>query len=190
MPAVKGLFQSVLSLVVIPLTMKEATDLYPSYIANCVFNAFSSYTAIMLNGITIHAIRKTSLLSKPLNTVLLSLAVSYLGVRLLVQPFYIAYLVMGLKQKNKNKPALIKRDLHRILHHGKFIFFSFVRGRGFLKCRQILSHSSSSQIPGTCDLQACCSCGDFNLGVLCNSFVGCILDPRHYFNHDWFHYCD
>ena len=62
-------------------------------IANCVFNVFSSYTAIMLNILTIHAMRKTSSLPKPLKTLLLSLAVSDLGVGLLVQPLYIAVMV-------------------------------------------------------------------------------------------------
>ena len=47
----------------------------------------------MLNIITIHAMRKTSSLPKPLKTLLLSLAVSDLGVGLLVQPFYIAWMV-------------------------------------------------------------------------------------------------
>ena len=79
--------------------MKEAEDpLYSSCIANCVFNAFSSYTAIMLNILTIHAMRKTSSLPKTLKTLLLSLAVSDLGVGLLVQPFYIAFLVKRLQQ--------------------------------------------------------------------------------------------
>ena len=73
--------------------MNEADPLYSSYIANCVFNAFSSYTAIMLNILTIHAMRKTSSLPKPLKTLLLSLAVSDLGVGLLVQPLYIASMV-------------------------------------------------------------------------------------------------
>ena len=69
--------------------MNEADPLYSSYIVNCVFNAFSAYTAIMLNILTIHAIRKTSSLPKPLKTLLLSLAVSDLGVGFLVQPLYI-----------------------------------------------------------------------------------------------------
>ena len=64
-----------------------------SYIVNSVFNAFSAYTAIMLNILTIHAIRKTSSLPKPLKTLLLSLAVSDLGVGLLAQPLYIARMV-------------------------------------------------------------------------------------------------
>ena len=73
--------------------MNEADPLYSSYIVNCVFNAFSAYTAIMLNILTIHAIRKTSSLPKPLKTLLLSLAASDLGVGLLAQPMYIARMV-------------------------------------------------------------------------------------------------
>ena len=56
----------------------------------------------MLNIITIHAIRKTSSLSKPLKTLPLSLAVSDLRVGLLAQPFYIACLVIALQQNNDN----------------------------------------------------------------------------------------
>ena len=71
----------------------ETDPLYSTYIVNCVFNAFSAYTAIMLNILTIHAMRKTSSLPKPLKTLLLSLAVSDLGVGLLAQPLYIANMV-------------------------------------------------------------------------------------------------
>ena len=45
----------------------------------CLLNAFLSYTATMLNIVTIHAIRKTPSLSKNLKTLLLSLAVSDLS---------------------------------------------------------------------------------------------------------------
>lgn len=62
-------------------------------IANCAINVLFSYTAITLNTITILALRKTSL-SSPLKTLLLSLAVSDLGVGLLVQPLYVASFVM------------------------------------------------------------------------------------------------
>ena len=80
-------------------TMTSAEDLYSSYIANVVFNAFLCYTAITLNIITMHAIRKTSSssLSKPLKTLLLSLAVSDLAVGLLIQPLYIVRCVMMLE---------------------------------------------------------------------------------------------
>lgn len=74
--------------------MGEAKDpIKTSYIVNCVFNAFSSYTAVVLNILTIHAMRKTSSLPKPLKTLLLSLAVSDLGVGLLVQPLHIAWMI-------------------------------------------------------------------------------------------------
>ena len=73
--------------------MNPADPLYSSNIINSVFNAFSAYTAIMLNILTIHATRKTSSLPKPLKTLLLSLAVSDLSVGLLVQPLQIASLI-------------------------------------------------------------------------------------------------
>lgn len=64
--------------------------LCPSYLTNVVFTVLLSYTAIALNIVTIHAVRKTLSLSKPLKSLLLSLAVSDLGVGLLAQPSYIA----------------------------------------------------------------------------------------------------
>ena len=73
--------------------MIEADPLYSTYIVNCVFNAFSAYSAIMLNILTIHAMRKLSSLPKPLRTLFLSLAVSDLGVGLLAQPLYIALMI-------------------------------------------------------------------------------------------------
>ena len=83
--------------------MTQAEDsLYSSSIANCVFNAFSSYTAIMLNSLAIHAMRKTPSLPKPLKSLLLSLAVSDLGVGLIVQPYYILFMVKEL-QKNDHQ---------------------------------------------------------------------------------------
>ncbi|XP_078348727.1 adenosine receptor A2a-like [Oculina patagonica] len=82
--------------------ISEYEDLYSTFITNCVFNSFLCYTAIMLNIVTIHAIRKTSSLPKTLKTLLLSLAVSDVGVGLLVQPYYTALLVKWLQQ---NKPG-------------------------------------------------------------------------------------
>ena len=73
--------------------MNEADPLYSSFIVNCVFNACTAYTAIMLNILTIHAVRKTSSLPKPLRPLLLSLAVSDLGVGLFAQPLYIALMI-------------------------------------------------------------------------------------------------
>ena len=83
--------------------MKPAQELYSSYLLNCVFNVFLSYTAIMLNIVTIHAIRKTLSLSKPLRTLLLSLAVSDLGVGLTAQPLYVAVRVMKLIETDNSR---------------------------------------------------------------------------------------
>ena len=69
-------------------------SLHPALIANCVANAFLSFTAIVLNVITIQALRKTPSLSRTLKTLLLNLSISDLGVGLLVQPLYVASLVM------------------------------------------------------------------------------------------------
>ena len=80
-------------------SVSEGENFDSNYIANCVFNSFLSYTVIMLNIVTIQAIRKTSSLPKTLKTLLLSLAVSDAGVGFLVQPFYISLLVKGSQQK-------------------------------------------------------------------------------------------
>ena len=77
----------------------DVEDFRPSLVATCVFNSFLSYTTIILNILTIHAIRKTALLPKPLRTLLLSLTASDVGVGLLVQPLYISTLVSRLNQK-------------------------------------------------------------------------------------------
>ena len=88
--------------------MTEGETLYPSSIALCVFNAFLSYTAIMLNSVTIYVMIRTSSLPKNLKTLLLSLAVSDLGVGLIVQPLYIVVLVIRLEPNSGNIQALEK----------------------------------------------------------------------------------
>jgi len=80
----------------------DAEELRSTYIANCLFNSFLSYTAIMMNIVTIHAIRKTASLPKTLKTLLLSLAVSDIGVGLLVHPFYI---FLSVKWLHQNPPG-------------------------------------------------------------------------------------
>ena len=83
--------------------MTEAKGLHSTLVVNCVLNSFLSSTAILLNIITIQALRKTPSLSKPLKTLLLSLVVSDLGVGFLVQPTYVAVLVMKIKQNADNR---------------------------------------------------------------------------------------
>ena len=54
----------------------------------------------MFNTVTIHAIRKTLSLPRTLKTLLLSLAVSDVGVGLLAQPFYISLLVRWIQTQD------------------------------------------------------------------------------------------
>ena len=75
------------------LSILDMNDLRSTYIANCIFNNFLTYSAIMLNILTIYAVRKTSSLPRTLRTLLLSLAVSDIGVGFIVQPFYTSFLV-------------------------------------------------------------------------------------------------
>ena len=80
--------------------------LYSAIIVNTVFNSCLCYTTIMLNIVTMYALRKTSSLSKPFKTLLLNLAVSDLGVGLLGQPLYITYLDVKLQCNLSNRPIL------------------------------------------------------------------------------------
>ena len=79
------------------LSILDMKDLRSTYIANCIFNNLSTYSAIMLNILTIYAVRKTSSLPRTLKTLLLSLAVSDIGVGFIVQPFYTSFLVKWLE---------------------------------------------------------------------------------------------
>ena len=80
----------------------EVNDLFSLYVINVVLNSFLSYSAIMLNTTTIYVLRKSSSLSNPLTILLLSLAVSDLGVGSLVQPLYIALLVNRIQDRDRN----------------------------------------------------------------------------------------
>ena len=83
------------------ITMSNNTELHgPEYIVPlCVLNAFFALTAVVLNSVTIHAIRETSSASLPKNlrVLLLNLAFSDLSVGLLVQPLYIIHLTFTLE---------------------------------------------------------------------------------------------
>ena len=81
-----------------------AKGVHLTLVVNCVFNAFLCLTTIVLNIITIQAIRKTSSLPKTFKTLLLSLAASDLGVGLLVQPLYVAILVMEIDLQSVFNP--------------------------------------------------------------------------------------
>ena len=78
----------------------ELDELRSTYIANCVINNFLSYSTITFNLVTIYGIRKTSSLPKTLKPLLLSLAVSDVGVGIFVQPFYTSLFVRWLQRNN------------------------------------------------------------------------------------------
>ena len=77
----------------------------------------------MLNTVTILAVRKTSSLPKPLKTLLLSLAVADLGVGLVVQPSYIASLVMEMEQNIENNETYNKM-VSTFVKMGNFFFYA------------------------------------------------------------------
>ena len=80
-------------------------------IANCVFNAFFSFTAITLNIVTIIALRKPLTIPRALKIFLLSLAVSDLAVGLLVQPLQIIRLVMRIKENTQTRTFEITQNI-------------------------------------------------------------------------------
>ena len=90
----------------------ELEDLRSTCIANCVFNIFLTYTAFMLNIVTIYAIHKTSTVPKTLKTLLLSLACSDVGVGLFSQPLYTFFLINWLRLDN---PSCIPKQVGTIL---------------------------------------------------------------------------
>ena len=71
---------------------------YSTLVATCFFNTFLLFTSMILNIITIQALRKIPSFPKPLKTFLISLAVSDVGVGLLVHPLYIARLLIEVEQ--------------------------------------------------------------------------------------------
>ena len=83
--------------------MEEA--FYWSSIPNMVFNVILCSTAVTLNSVTIYAVRKTPSVPLPLKVLLLSLAVSDLGVGILCHPLYIVRLVLDLDLGVKASPT-------------------------------------------------------------------------------------
>ena len=62
--------------------------------------------------------------------------------------------------------------------------YRLILGHFRFNCRPILSYSSSSKIPGTCDIQTCCCCSNFSLGVQFMYFLICVeRDFRKRFGH-------
>ena len=75
----------------------DLRELRTTFIVNCVFNNFLTYTAILLNIVTMYAMQKTTSLPKTLKTLLFSIAISDVGIGLLAQPIYSSLLVKWLQ---------------------------------------------------------------------------------------------
>ena len=96
----------------------ELEDLRSTCIANCVFNIFLTYTAFMLNIVTIYAIYKTSTMPNTLKTLLLSLAFSDAAVGLFSQPIYTFFLINWLRLDNPSCNAKQVRTISNTLFSG------------------------------------------------------------------------
>ena len=96
----------------------ELEDLRSTCIANCVFNIFLTYTAFMLNIVTIYAIYKTSTMPNTLKTLLLSLACSDVAVGLFSQPLYTFFLINWLRLDNPSCNAKQVRTILSSLFSG------------------------------------------------------------------------
>ena len=125
--------------------MTESGGLFTSRAVTCIFNAFLSYTAIMLNILTILALRKTFSLPKPLKTLLLSLAVSDLGIGLVVQPLHISRLAMELQaDTDSNSYHNICSAIHKtgvVFFYASFLGVSALTVDRFLAIRLHLRYN-------------------------------------------------
>ena len=120
------------------VTMKKA-----SLVLNCVVNSFLSYATVMLNIVLIVALRRTSSLPKTLKALILSVAVSDIGVGLLVQPLYIARLLMEIKNTNHHWKETYKdvdRTIGRTLGYVSFFGVTTISVDRFLAIHLHLKH--------------------------------------------------
>ena len=99
-------------------TYTELKDLRSTFITNCIFNNFLTYTSIMLNIMTIYSIHKTSAMAKTLKTLLLSLAFSDVAVGLFSQPIYTFFLVKWLHLEH------INCNTYQVLNIPVFLFLA------------------------------------------------------------------
>ena len=99
-------------------TFTELEDLHSTCVVNCVFNIFLTYTAFMLNIVTIYALHKTSTMPNTLKTLLLSLACSDVAVGLFSQPLYTFFLINWLRLDNPGCNTQQVRTISNTLFSG------------------------------------------------------------------------
>ena len=116
-------------------------DFTPSLVLNCVVNSFLSYATVMLNIVLIFALRRTSSLPKTLKALILSVAVSDIGVGLLVQPLYTARLLMKMKNADNQKTYNeIVKVIGRTLGYVSFFGVTTISVDRFLAIHLHLKH--------------------------------------------------
>ena len=121
--------------------MTEARDFTPSLVLNCVVNSFLSYATVMLNIVLIFALRRTSSLPKTLKALILSVAISDLGVGLLAQPLYIARMIMDMKNTNDQETyKKIVKVIGRTLANASFFGVTAISVDRFLAIHLHLKH--------------------------------------------------
>ena len=145
-----------------------------SLIITGIVNAFSSFFAITLNILTILALRKTPSLPKPMKVLLLSLAVSDLGVGLLVKPLFIALISMDMQQESSNSVLRI--------FHITGIFFSYASFFGItaLSLDRFLAIHLHLRYQELVTHKPCCCFGDCHLGDEYNPRLTCVLFSEYY----------
>ena len=123
--------------------MEEAREFTPSLVLNCVVNSFVSYATVMLNIVLIVALRRTSSLPKTLKALILSVALSDIGMGVLVQPLNIARLLMEIKNTNHHWNETYKdvvRTIGRTLGYVSFFGVTTISVDRFLAIHLHLKH--------------------------------------------------
>ena len=123
--------------------MEEAREFTPSLVLNCVVNSFVSYATVMLNIVLIVALRRTSSLPKTLKALILSVALSDIGMGVLVQPLNIARLLMEIKNTNHHWNETyedVVRTIGRTLGYVSFFGVTTISVDRFLAIHLHLKH--------------------------------------------------
>ena len=146
------------------------------YIVNSVLNAFLAISAITLNSVTVQALRKTSSLPKPLKALLLNLAISDLGIGLLVEPFYFGLLVNWL-QGGSSTAATCATFLSTLylLSAASCLGVMALSVDRFLAVHLHLRYEELA-----CDSQTSFCCYDLNMDVQYISFVILLMGLQEY----------
>ena len=128
------------------LSILDMNDLRSTYIANCIFNNFLTYSAIMLNILTIYAVRKNVLATQNIENI----ATESCCFRHWCW-FHCSTILHVIPCQVVTTERSKMQHIQGLRGNWSHIFSSFVLECCRCECRQVLSCSSASQIPGTCN---------------------------------------